>query len=522
MTPHMVTTVADSPPEHRPPGSIWTTAFEAAGVISLTVAAAVIRWAAMRRNLWLDEMSTSWVVRDSLADILPRSMLNNLSPLYYILTWLSTRLAGYDAVGLRLPSFLAGVSIVPAIYLVARKLTGLRAGGFLTALIVTIDGTSIYYSTEARPYALVQLFALVNIILVICYHDERSPKLAMLIALNATLLFYLHYTTALFVAVNGLILLLDWLRGPGPSRREWLAVTAAAAAFAVLIEPALSQILYLISNRHTLASHFEPVSLEQSLVRFNAARYVFLGLPFAAALSYVMGEADAKKDRSFPCVVMLMLWFLVPCVTAWGLGKLGLLQVNIDRYVIGSAAACALLPAVGICTICPGRRPRAIAFAVLLTLLTLWETRLIICEKWGAPINQPSWRGIVDGVNSAAPPEIPIFVNSGLAEARLLSTSHDPLLVEYLLCTVNSAYALKGELLDRAIPVDGPRTIADRDVRNNFVFLGYSADLESLKRVASDLARRQNADCEIRFLVGDHSARAHMIAVLVEFKSMEG
>src|SRR5262249_54815205 len=112
--------------------------------------------------------------------------------------------------------------------------------------------------------------------------------------------------------------------------------------------------------------------------------------------------------------------------------------------------------------------------------------------------------------------------NSGLAEAGLLSTSHDPLLLDYLLCTVDSAYALKGELLDRAIPVDGPRSIADRDVQNNFVYLGYSADLESLKRVTSDMARRQNAGCEIRFLVGDDSARAHMIAILVEFKPPEG
>src|SRR5262245_12523952 len=212
MTPQMVApgrTGADSRAEHGPPGSLWITALETAGVIALAVVAAVIRWASIRRNLWLDEMTTAWVVHDSLADILPRSMLNNLSPLFYIPTWVSTRLVGYDSVGLRLPSFLAGVSIVPAIYLVARMLTGLRIGGFFTALIVTVDSTFVYYSTEARPYALVQLFALVNIILLVRYRDERSSLLAMFIALNAALLFYLHYTSALFVAVNGLILMLD-------------------------------------------------------------------------------------------------------------------------------------------------------------------------------------------------------------------------------------------------------------------------------------------------------------------------
>src|SRR5262249_9091915 len=214
-----------------------------------------------------------------------------------------------------------------------------------------------------------------------------SALVAMFIGVEAGLAFYLHYTSALFVAVNGLILMLDWLRGPRPAQRELLAWTAAASAFAVLTQPALFQILHLVSHRHILASHFEPVSLEQSLVRFNAARYVFMGLPFVAALSYVMGEADVKKDRSFPYAVMLMLWFLVPCVTAWALGRLGLLQVNIDRYVIASSTACALLPAVGICTICPGRRPRAIAFALLLAVLTFWEIRLIVLEKWVAPVN---------------------------------------------------------------------------------------------------------------------------------------
>ena len=56
--------------------------FEPVFVLLITVVAAVIRWFGIHRSLWVDELGTSWVVRDGFSEIFPRSVLNNLSPLY--------------------------------------------------------------------------------------------------------------------------------------------------------------------------------------------------------------------------------------------------------------------------------------------------------------------------------------------------------------------------------------------------------------------------------------------------------
>src|SRR4051812_46007663 len=68
--------------------------FEALGLLAIVAWATAIRWVGIGRRLWLDELTTAWVIRDSWSDIPPRAMLNNLSPLFYGMTWITTRLVG--------------------------------------------------------------------------------------------------------------------------------------------------------------------------------------------------------------------------------------------------------------------------------------------------------------------------------------------------------------------------------------------------------------------------------------------
>ena len=77
-------------------------------------------------------------------------------PLYYALAWVWTQLTGTGEVGLRSLSALAGVATVPVAYLLGAELRGRRAG-IVAAALVAVNPMLLWYSQEARGYALLAL-----------------------------------------------------------------------------------------------------------------------------------------------------------------------------------------------------------------------------------------------------------------------------------------------------------------------------------------------------------------------------
>jgi uncharacterized membrane protein len=78
-------------------------------------------------------------------------------PLYYLLAWLWTQVTGTGEVGLRSLSALAGVATIPVAFLLAAELRGRRTG-IAAAALVAVNPMLIWYSQEARAYALLSLF----------------------------------------------------------------------------------------------------------------------------------------------------------------------------------------------------------------------------------------------------------------------------------------------------------------------------------------------------------------------------
>ena len=77
-------------------------------------------------------------------------------PLYYALAWFWTQLAGTGEFGLRSFSALAGVATVPVTYLLGAELRGRRTG-LVAAALVAVNPMLLWYSQEARGYALLVL-----------------------------------------------------------------------------------------------------------------------------------------------------------------------------------------------------------------------------------------------------------------------------------------------------------------------------------------------------------------------------
>src|SRR3954454_8451699 len=84
-------------------------------------------------------------------------------PLYYALAWLWTQATGTGEWGLRSLSALAGVLTIPVAYLIGRELWTRRTG-LLAAALVAVNPMLIWYSQEARAYALLALFCALSLL----------------------------------------------------------------------------------------------------------------------------------------------------------------------------------------------------------------------------------------------------------------------------------------------------------------------------------------------------------------------
>ena len=109
------------------------------------------------QSFWDDEGYTVGLVRMSLRGMLreiPTS--ESTPPPYYVIAWLWTHVFGHNEWGLRSLSAFFGIALVPVAYLIARDLSSRRAG-LIAALLVAVNPLLIWYSQEARVYALLAL-----------------------------------------------------------------------------------------------------------------------------------------------------------------------------------------------------------------------------------------------------------------------------------------------------------------------------------------------------------------------------
>ena len=126
-------------------------------------------------------------------------------PLYYALAWVWTQVTGTGEFGLRSLSALAGVATIPVAYLIGIELRGRRAG-LAAAALVAVNPMLLWYSQEARAYALLALLGAIS--LLYCARPcGAAPAVTRLWGVASGLALATHYFAIFVVAAEALWLL---------------------------------------------------------------------------------------------------------------------------------------------------------------------------------------------------------------------------------------------------------------------------------------------------------------------------
>ena len=459
-----------TPPDDVPLRPLTSRDFAACG--ALIMLAVLLRWPQMYESLWLDELHTGWCVAGGLGELPARCAIGNQSPLWFLLPWLSTKLFGLNEIALRLPSLLAGIAIVPVIYWLVRWWSASITASVVAATLATFDQNFLTFSVEARPYACVQLMAVVQVagLWWRCWQPSWKSRVGWIA--GSAFLFYLHYTAALVVVAEcGFLLMMQLLR-KNSSQVKWKNITVDLLAIGLLLLPAVGHLLQIADRRDNWRQFVSAPDEWREWMILPLATYLIV----PALLAYLwilleklrgIGRPLESIRTKFTPLILTMCWLLVPLViillTTW----FDVAALWMTRYVIASAAAVVVL--AGLLCGLPNVRAARIGIGMVTLLAALFfagpQWFWYSTGQWTPPRGE-DWRSAVAHINSNEEAGAwPILLRSALIEADALPESDDPLLREYALLPIRSIYEVPSEGLAIPLPTQRPGVIGSEDVQ---------------------------------------------------------
>ncbi len=203
-------------------------------------------------------------------------------PLYYALGWAWAQVAGTGEFGLRSLSALTGIATVPVAYLLGLELRNSRTG-ILTAALVAVNPMLVWYSQEARGYALLILLTAIGTLYFVRAQDRGRRRDLLGWGVASALALATHYFAIFPIALEGIWL----LRRRG---REAMAGIWVVAATGLLLAP--------LAIHQMLQGHAEWIG-DHSL----GHRLWEVGVTFAAGET---GDVIAQPERLTPAIVPLL------------------------------------------------------------------------------------------------------------------------------------------------------------------------------------------------------------------------
>ena len=148
------------------------------GMLTVGLCGIVYTLVAINEPLWLDELHTAWVTSEGWDDVADRSTVGNQNPLYFWIVWsLRTGVAALLGTGiestanpsflmivLRFSSMVAGLLILLLTFSITQQFRSGVIGALVATMLIGLDSSFLFYATEARPYALMQLVGLIQVI----------------------------------------------------------------------------------------------------------------------------------------------------------------------------------------------------------------------------------------------------------------------------------------------------------------------------------------------------------------------
>jgi Predicted membrane protein len=252
-------------------------------LLSLVVLAFALRLYQLDyQSLWRDELDAIRFARRDLSGLLPLFVKpGHNGPLYYTILHFWIRLAGDSEFSARFFSLACGVLAVPLIFRLGQWWME-RGGSLLAATLCATSPYLIWYSQEAKMYALLFLLSILSTHVYLLALDRNRIYLWLSYLLTIIIGMYVHLLAVLIIPFHFLLFLVTWPRYR-EALRPWLI------AFALLALPYLPLARWevpLLISPFTTGHHFYSFSGRKRMRRLRHVR-MFLRADIKAASSLI-------------------------------------------------------------------------------------------------------------------------------------------------------------------------------------------------------------------------------------------
>jgi 4-amino-4-deoxy-L-arabinose transferase-like glycosyltransferase len=368
---------------------------------AIVVAGAAVRFATLdAQSFWQDEGLTVLLLREDLAGMW-RGVLDieATPPLYHLLAWGWTRATGVGEVGVRSLSALLGTVTIVVAYGIGARLGAMRAG-LAAALLVAFNPFLVWFSQEARAYALLSLLTALATLLWLRALSDESRRSALGWGVAGALALLTHYFAAFLLVPQACVLL--WR-----TRAALLGCVPIALAALALVPVALEQ-------RDAPVSW---VSLDPFKTRaFDVPKH-FLAGPFGSPVDaavavcglLVAAGAVLALARPAPGVRALAGTLVAAAGLPFVLALAGADYV-LDRYFVPTLVPLLALSAAGFATLRRGVLASGAVAALFAAFTVTW-----IADP---ELHRENWREVAERVRAAGPGTVVVTSVEGVWPLR--------------------------------------------------------------------------------------------------------
>jgi 4-amino-4-deoxy-L-arabinose transferase-like glycosyltransferase len=356
-------------------------------VIGLTALAAALRFSTLGLQSYRhDEAVTAGrVLVSSLAGTMHRVWTSESTPpLYYLVAWVWSHLFGVREFGLRSLSALFGTATVPVAYLAGRELIGRRAG-VVVAAIVAVSPILVWYSQDARAYALLVLLCTAALLFFLRARRNGSARDLAWWAAFSALALATHYFAFFPLAIEAI-----WLLATArPLRRVVLALGGVALAGLALAPIALHQARG--KNNDWIASFQITRRLHDAGIAFFAGETGLLKhalVPmtlFAAAVALLLWRGGEREKRAAVVAFSVGAGAVVLALLFAFAGQ----DYVLARNLLPALVPLALVGAAGIAAPRSGRLGVAVGSAFV-----LYSLAFCVYADFRPALQREDWRGV--------------------------------------------------------------------------------------------------------------------------------
>ena len=352
------------------------------------------------QSVWLDEIHT-------LNDANPSNSISEVyssivmadphPPLYFYIIHILFKIFGYTPIVARMFSVLIGVLTIFYTYKLGKQMMN-KEVGLISALLLAINGYTIYYSQEARPYALLCLVTVLSFYYLLKYIKLPTRKNAILYGVFGALMLYGHFF-ALFGLLSQLFILLFFLIISKKENRKALIINGLISG---LIMTILFSPTYKIFIAATQIKDFwipYPTADIYTLIykEFFGNSEMILTILGIISLVYVIRISKEKpSDFSYNSIVgnkmilsfvILIPWIVIVILIPLIRSCLSIPMI-ISRYFINILPAILMLLSIGIYQF----KNQIIKGSIIFLLFIFTLTDIIVVKKYYKNVNKTQFR----------------------------------------------------------------------------------------------------------------------------------